>query len=290
MYSEPPRTLESELPPEFIEWAAYCAPSGSRVASTLEDAITRLRFGNEDFLIDAVTAWRRHTTESYDDKEPPATTRSRLQTKFIQTIQIVPLPGVPEEYCKRIMTIATNYAAQGMSMKSNKDKLLHRWIERTLRPDVLAGIPYTQGPYEANASNPEAERIIKEITTDREHVDIIKSCEPSTSHSDALTLLVYTTLSELWNGDAPECHVNTNAATADRLCLCVFTDMMSGMDINAGLFSPEEHTMYMTDGLFPIPSLMYHMIRMGGEVQLLSIVEGKPDSASYAAARYAIES
>jgi len=290
MCIEPERTLESEVPPEFVEWAAYTRPGGRRTAEVLEEAICRLRFENLDFLTDVVTAWRRHADQGCDGTETTGKTRAKIQRAFVTSLQLSTLPTVPAAFCKRIVTIATNYAKQGMSMKATKDTLLYRYIERTLQISDLAAIPYTAAPYEANSSNPAAERIIKEITTDRDAADIISSCEPSTSQSEAFALLLYTALSEMWNGEAPECHVNTNVATAQRLCFCIFTEMMEDAPINMGLFDPDTNILHVVDDIFPVPSLIYHMVQMAGEDQLLSIIEGRPDSARYAAARYAIES
>lgn len=290
MCVDPDRTLESEVPAEFVEWAAYTPTQGKRVAQTLEESICRLRFANLDFLTDVVTAWRRHSEAGCDKAESTGQTRARIQTQFVKSLQLSPLPKVPTDYCKRIVTIATSFAKQGMTNVNTKDTLLYRWIERTLVPGALAAIPYTQAPYEANSTNPEAERIIKEITTDREAADIITSCEPSTSHSEAFALLLYTALSELWNGNAPECHVNTNAATAQGLSFCVFTERMEGAPMNMGILDPDTHTLHVVDDIFPVPSLLYHMVQMAGEEQLLSIIEGRPDSARFAAARYAIDS
>lgn len=290
MCTDPGRTLESEVPAEFVEWAAYCPRIGPRVASTLEEAICTLRFGNLDFLTDVVTAWRRHADPGCDQSESVGETRARIQTRFIRALTMEPLQPASPETCKRIVAIAINYARGGMDLKSTKDTLLYRYIERTLTPAALAAIPFTEAPYEANSPNPSAERIIKEITTDREPADIIASFEPSTTYGEAFALLLYTVFVELWNGQAPECHINTNLASASRISLCLFTETFGGSDFPMGIFQPGTNTLYVPDGPFPVPSLIYHLIRMAEENQLMSVVEAHPGSAQFAASRYAVAS
>lgn len=286
MPTHPGRTLESEVPPEFVEWAAYSPQRGARVAATLEEAICTLRFGNLAFLTDVVTAWHHHADPGYDQENSPGPTRARIQTAYIKSLPVEVLPHVHADICKRIVDMAVNYARNGMELKATKDTLLYRYIERTLEPDVLAAIPYTQPPYEANSPNPAAERIIREITTDREHVDMLLSFEPSTSTSDAFALLMYTVFAELWNGEAPECHVNTNAAAATRISLCIFTDTFDEPDHTLGIFNPTAGVFYVVDDIHPIPSLIYHLIQICDEPQLTSVVEGREGSAQYAASRY----
>jgi hypothetical protein len=286
MPTHPGRTLESEIPAEFVEWAAYSTQKGKRVAETLEEAICTLRFGNLAFLADAVSAWHHHADQGYDQTEPPGRTRARIQTHFIKAQPVEVLSEVSGAICTRITDVGINFAQGGMDLKATKDTLLYRYIERTLEPSALAEIPYTQPPYEANASNPAAERIIKEITTDREHVDILKSFEPSTSSSEAFALLLYTIFCELWNGEAPECHINTNAATASKISLCIFTETFGNSDFTMGIFDPIAGKFFVVDGLYPVPSLIYHLILMCDETQLRSVVEAQADSARYAASRY----
>jgi hypothetical protein len=289
MPTHPGRTLEGEVPAEFVEWAAYSEQRGERVAATLEEAICTLRFGNLAFLTDVVTAWHHHAHPGCEQKMSPGETRAAIQTRFIKSLDVEVLPHVHADICKRIVTMAINFSRGGMDLKATKDTLLYRYIERTLNPNALAEIPFTQPPYEANSKNTAAERIIREITTDREAVDIIRSFEPSTSTSEAFALLLYTVFCELWNGEAPECHINTNAAAATRTSLCIFTETFEDCDITMGIYSPTAGKMFVVDDMYPIPSLVYHLILIGEEPQLRSVVEASAGSAQYSASRYVVD-
>ena len=290
MPTHPGRTLESEVPPEFVEWAAYSEQRGARVTATLEEAICTLRFGNLAFLTDVVTAWHHHAHPGCEQNATPGETRAAIQTKFIKSLDVEVLPHVHADICKRIVAMAINFSSNGMDLKATKDTLLYRYIERTLEPKTLAEIPFTQPPYEANSANPAAERIIREITTDREPVDILKSFEPSTSTSETFALLLYTVFCELWNGVAPECHINTNAAAATRVSLCIFTETFADRDMPMGIYHPTLGKMFVVDDMYPIPSLVYHLISIGDEPQLRSVVEAQAGSAQYSASRYVTNS